>query len=222
MDSRKRLIITSVISIVLVSILMIGSTYSIFNSSDMDEEKNVYHTGSLMVTVVDSGNVAISDSTPLSKQNGVLITPYRITVKNEGTVPYKFNVILDPTTATDEINHQYIMTKVGDLEPKRLDTCTNNAIKEDVILLAGASVDIDVRVWISDAVQNTEMNKSFSGKLKIDGVGVYYTNEEVDNSVLTSSTVLASSVSYDNSTTGVDCSNVQCMIDKLDEMVEGR
>ena len=97
MDSRKRLIITSVISIVLVSILMIGSTYSIFNSSDVDEEKNVYHTGSLMVTVVDSGNVAISDSTPLSKQNGVLITPYRITVKNEGTVPYKFNVILDPT-----------------------------------------------------------------------------------------------------------------------------
>ena len=36
--NKKRLIITSIISILLVSILMIGSTYSIFTISDVDED----------------------------------------------------------------------------------------------------------------------------------------------------------------------------------------
>ena len=49
MDSKKRLIITSVISIILVSILFIGSTYSIFTSTDVDQESNVYQTGNLSI-----------------------------------------------------------------------------------------------------------------------------------------------------------------------------
>lgn len=36
--NKKRLIITSIISILLVSILMKGSTYSIFTISDVDED----------------------------------------------------------------------------------------------------------------------------------------------------------------------------------------
>ena len=65
------------------------------------------------------------------------------------------------------------MTKVGYLDTKPLSECTNNIIKEDVILLVGESVDIDIRVWISDTVPNSELGKSFYAKLTIDGQAVY-------------------------------------------------
>ena len=221
MDSKKRLIVTSVISIILVSILMIGSTYSLFNSTDVDQEANVYKLGELVVSVEDAGNVTLDVSKPISNQRIPTITPYRITVKNSGTVAYKFNVILEPTTATDEINHQFIMTKVGQLDPKQLSDCSNNIIKSDIILLPKTSVDIDVRVWISEAVQNTEINKSFSARLKIDGIAAYSTTDSIDNGALVANDVIASRFSYDNSKTGLNCSDVQCAIDALAENVSG-
>lgn len=221
MDSKKRLIITSVISIILVSILFIGSTYSIFTSTDVDQESNVYQTGNLSIQFENTYNVALEITKPMSDQEAVNLTPYRLKVTNDGTVAYKFNIVLNPTTATDEINHQYIMTKVGKLDSKKFSDCTNNIIKEGVILLPKTSVDIDVRVWLSDTVQNTEVNKSFSAKLSIDGVGAYSKHTEVDNSALASNDKLASQFSYDNSKSNFDCSDVQCAIDTLDKALGG-
>ena len=169
----------------LISVLMIGSTYSIFTTSDVDEELNVYETRNLDITyTVSSDNITISNSLPTTIEESIKITPYRVTVTNNGTVPYLFDVILDTTTATDQIDSQYIMTQVGKIEPKSLGACTDNIIKEDVILPAGESVVVDVRVWIADNVKNTEMGKSFYAKLKIDGLAVYDKNTLIDNSVL--------------------------------------
>lgn len=189
MIHKKRIIITSVISIILVSILMIGSTYSIFTSSDIDEDLNVYKTGTLGVTyTLSSDNVTLTSSTPKNIDDADSVVPIRITVTNSNTdtnaVPYMFDVILEDTTASNVIDYQYIMTKVGYLEPKSLKSCSNNVIKEDVIVFPGESVDIDVRVWISDTISNSEIGKSFYSKLKIDGIAIYDKNEEFDNSVL--------------------------------------
>ena len=180
--NKKRLIITSVISIFLVSVLLIGSTYSIFTSEEIDETANVYKTGDLEVSYSESGEIQV-DPIPKSEEDADGITPYRITVTNNGNVPYKFDVILNDTTsnANNTINYNYIMTKVGYLEPKALGNCTDRIIKEDVILLAGESVDIDIRVWVSDTIPNSEMGKSFYAKLTIDGLAVYNDSKEINN-----------------------------------------
>lgn len=60
--NKNRLIITSVISIVLVFLLMMGNTYSLFTSRDVDEELNVYTTGNLDITyTVDSESITITN-----------------------------------------------------------------------------------------------------------------------------------------------------------------
>lgn len=164
---------------------MIGSTYSIFTSSDIDENSNIYTTGNLNITyTLSSDNIKFEDITPMSLEERYAITPYRITVTNNGNVPYMFDVILDDTTAGDVINYQYIMTEVGQLDPIALNECTNNVIKEDVIVPANSSVNVDVRIWISDTIQNTEVGKSFYGKLSIDGLAIYNSNDNIDNSIL--------------------------------------
>ena len=132
--NKKRLIFTSLISIILVSVLMIGSTYSIFTSSDIDEGLNVYKTGVLGVTyTVSDDSVTITDKIPKNIEDANTVIPYRITVTNNNptdetasAVPYMFDVILEDTTASDVIDYQYIMTKVGYLDPKPLKDCENN------------------------------------------------------------------------------------------------
>ena len=222
MDSKKRLIITSTIYIILVSILLIGSTYSIFTSTGVDQEANVYRTGNLVLKFENTNSVAIEMNGPISDAKSVTIKPYRLTVTNEGTVAYKFNIILESTTATDEIAHQYIMTKVGQLDARKLSDCKNNTLKEDVVLLPGTSADIDVRIWLSNTVQNSEMNKSFTAKLAIDGIAVYSKKTKVDNSLLASNDKIASDFSYDNSVTNFNCTDVQCAIDALASALGGK
>ena len=81
-NSKIRLVVTGVISIILVSILMLGSTYSLFSTSNVDEDLNVYKTGNLDVTyTLSSANVKLTDSTPTSLDDSIYIEPYRITIK---------------------------------------------------------------------------------------------------------------------------------------------
>ena len=95
-------------------------------------------------------------------------------------------------------------------------------VKEDVVLLPGTSADIDVRIWLSNTVQNSEMNKSFTAKLAIDGIAVYSKKTKVDNSLLASNDRIASDFSYDNSVTNFNCTDVQCAIDALASALGGK
>ena len=130
---RKRLILTSIVSIILILVLMIGSTYSIFVTSNIDEDLNVYKTGILDVTyTLSEKNVSFSNKTPVSDADAKSVQPYNITVTNSGNVSYKFDIILIDTTASDTIDYQYIKVKVGKLEAKSLADCTvtdNNIIR---------------------------------------------------------------------------------------------
>ena len=60
---KKRLIIFSLISLILVGVLFLGDTYSIFTTEDIDENANVYTTGNLNISyTLSEDNVTIDDS----------------------------------------------------------------------------------------------------------------------------------------------------------------
>ncbi len=180
--NQKRLIIASFISVILISILYIGTTYSVYTTTSPDEEINIYKTGNLSIEITGD-NETIKNILPTSIEKSDQITPYRLSVKNNGTVPYKFNVILDETTGSNKINHEYIMTRVGSLDVKSLNECNNNVLKEGIVVLPNNIVEIDVRIWITDKVPNSEMNKSFYAKLKIEGSATQ-SKIETDNTTL--------------------------------------
>lgn len=183
--NKNRLIINSLISIFLVVVLMLGSTYSIFTTSEIDEEMNVYTTGNLDVTyTLSSDNLTLTNNTPINDEEANYIEPYRITITNNGNVPYMFNVVLNDTTAGNVIDYKYLMIQVGKTEIKKLSEYTDKIIRKDVIVPANASVDVDVRIWISNQVTSSEMGKSFYAKLSIDGLAIVEANEQVDNSIL--------------------------------------
>ena len=71
---KKRLILTSVISIILVITLLIGTTYSIFVTEHIDENLNVYTTGNLDVTyTLSENNVIFTNNMPISVDDVIYI-----------------------------------------------------------------------------------------------------------------------------------------------------
>ena len=180
---RKRLIITSLISIVLISSLYINKTYSVYTTESPDEEINIYKTGNLDIEVIGN-NKPIENILPTSIEESDKLPPYRLIVTNKGTVSYKFNIILEETTSSNKIDNKYIMTKVGKFEPKPLSECENNILKKDIIIEPNESANIDVRVWITDKVPNTEMKKSFFSKIKVEGIATKKSSN-IDNDKLT-------------------------------------
>lgn len=188
---KKRLIVTSIISLILVSVLFIGNTYSIFTSVDIDENANVYTTGNLNITyTLSDENVTLDESSPLSDEESIKVTPYRITVKNIGSVAYKFNVILTDTTSNDKINYNYIMTRIGKNSAKALGDCNNNIIFKNIVVAANSSIDVDVRVWLSDKIPNSEIGKSFYAKLSISGIATYDDDITIDKDLLIANRVM--------------------------------
>lgn len=183
--NNKRLIFTSLISIILVCILLIGSTYSIFTTGGIEENANVYTTGNLDITyTLSDTNIKLENPIPTSKEDAIYIKPYRIKISNKGNVAYKFNIILNNTTATSSINPDYIMTQVGTIDAEALSSYNDNIIKSGVVVDAGQSIDVDVRVYLAENIPNTEIGKNFTATLSIDGIAISNL-EKVDNSILT-------------------------------------
>ncbi|MEE3342663.1 MAG: hypothetical protein VZS44_01065 [Bacilli bacterium] len=191
---KKRMVMLCMVSLILVGVLFLGDTYSIFSTGDIDENANVYTTGNLNITyTLSEENVLIDDSSPLSDEESIKVTPYRITIKNIGSVAYKFNVLLNDTTSNDKINYKYIMTQVGKNSPKSLDSCSNNIIIKNVVVDANSEVSVDVRVWLSDRIPNSEIGKSFYSKLSISGIATYDEGESVDKDLLIADRVMLAS-----------------------------
>ena len=181
----KRLIFTSLVSIILVFMLLIGTTYSIFTTGGIEEDANVYRTGVLDITyTVSDENVKLQSNIPTSVEDAIYIKPYRIIVSNNGTTDYKFNLVLNNTTATNSIDSQYIMIQVGKNEPVKLSECENNVIKNDIVILANNNVSIDVRIFLSQGIPNSEVGKNFSASLSIVGVAMNEDALEIDNTNL--------------------------------------
>lgn len=170
---NKRIIITSILSIILVCFLFIGNTLSIETIEKVDPNLNYYNTGSLDITYDTSDqDIILNNSYPLSYEEAMKLTPYRISVHNNGNVDYKFDLVLLDETKTTSIDNKYIMIQIGNNEAFSLDSVSDNVILDDVVIKASGNIDIDIFIWLSNDMPNSEIGKGFYAKLSIDGFAV--------------------------------------------------
>lgn len=192
---NRRLVVTIFITVFLIFVLFLSNSYSIFTSENADPNTNVYTTGNLDITYeVDDNNIKFTDSKPISEKDVISVSPYRLKVTNTGNVDYKFNILLKDTTATSVINYKYIMVKVGKYDSISLDSTHDNVIREGIIVKANSSVIVDVKIYISDKISNSEVGKNFSAKLSISGIAIASSEDSIDNSKLLSEYQLLSKV----------------------------
>ncbi len=196
-NSRKKQYIT-VASICLVLLIVIGGTYAYWTTTKVQEDKNVINTTCLKLIYENktlAGNttspINLEKAYPISDAEGKSLTGYTFTLKNECDSYVSYNVNLESLKEVAEgsrINSDNIDTILNDgavvglttyasipsliegdktYETRRLETGTLGPKNE-----GNDSIEYTLRMWIDKNTPDSEMSKSYKGKISIYGTVV--------------------------------------------------
>lgn len=169
--SKKIVILT--ISIVVVVVLAMSTTYSlIYNSKKLSN--NTYTTGILDIQYTEGDAIDLKNNIPMDDESGMLTDPYTITITNTGSLAYKFNLsILSTVEDVDNIiDAEYIRLQIDDNAPVTLSDLTNGVLYSNVILGASESMELNIRMWLSEDTPNTQIGRVYSAKLVANGLAI--------------------------------------------------
>ena len=168
-------IITLVLGIVLVVALITASSYALFyNEKTLDNEDN-YTTGILDIELVDeegyNTSIALSNSLPLTDEAGKNTVPFKLKLRNNGNLVYTFDLKLVNNTISNSIDINYLKIMIDSDNPVSYSTLSDGVIKSDLTLNPSEEVVVDVRLWLDITTPNTQIGKTFDGKLVVEGEG---------------------------------------------------
>ena len=172
---KKRILL--IISIFVVVLILFSSSYALlFKSNQTDKQE--YTTGMLEITSETlSGSVTLNNPLPMSDSDGENTTPYVFRITNTGNLTYKFNIMLLSTTTNNQISSNYIKLKVNTDTPVKLNSLTDGIILSNITLKPGKSIDVTLRVWLSEDTPNTEIGKTFNAKITTEGEAIYVSGD---------------------------------------------
>ena len=182
MKDRKMLLIV----LVMVLIVSIGKeTYALF-TNEVSSVAQSYSTGTLKLSY-SSDSISLNNAYPLSDIEGMNQDECTITITNIGTLVYKFNVVIEPSSDST-ISTSLIRVSIDDEDPATL-SLDGNIIIRDVILNPGSSRTFTIKLWISDSASSSDvLNKKFSAGLTSTGIAIKDI-EDSDGTVLTTPTL---------------------------------
>ena len=173
---KKRILL--IISIFVVVLILFSSSYALlFKSNQTDKQE--YTTGMLEITSETlNGSVTLNNPLPMSDSDGANTTPYVFRITNTGNLTYKFNIMLLSTTTNNQISSNYIKLKVNSESITTLNSLTDGVILSNITLKPGKSIDVTLRVWLSEDTQNTEIGKTFNAKITTEGEAIYVSGDK--------------------------------------------
>lgn len=173
MDKKKvSKIILIILSICLAITAISSVTYALFSNDVYAPNPDAYSTGILSIeTTSKTEKISITNALPMTDEEGKASTPYVFTIKNNGNLDYEFDVKLVPTN-DNYPSLEYVKFEVNNHLTGNLYIFPNGEILSDIILPAGESIDISIKMWLSIATPNSEIGKGFECKIVTDGYAV--------------------------------------------------
>lgn len=183
------------ISIIGLSVVLIGTSYALFFKVDKSETQTV-KTGTLEIT--SAGGTKIDEAVygtgvyPIPEADTATHKSYTFNINNSGTLPSKYNITLyhNPTyfsTAERKataIDLRFIKVrldngtiyKIGDLPTINENGVSNPTtfdlkyvLAENLTIASGANTSHTIEVWISDDAEDDIVDKAISIKIGING-----------------------------------------------------
>ena len=202
MEGRNKKLLLSLL--VLVLLVSIGKeTYALFTNEVSSIVQN-YGTGTLKLSYSNT-SINLDNAYPMTDEDGMNQSDSTITITNTGTLAYKFNVILEPSSDST-ISSDLIRVSMDGEKPATLSTDSNIIIR-DVILNPGSSRTFTIKLWINSNTSSSDiLNKKFSASLTSTGIAVK-NMEDDDGIVLGGGNTLYSYIKRKaNKTTTIDFS----------------
>ena len=177
----KRQLLVTLLSILGVTIISLGSAYAVFTSVSKSKDYNVIKVGTLNIDFgTDSSNtINLSGQYPMSDEEGLKLTPYTFTIKNTGTLTADYEVfiqddqdmITQDNCSGNQLNKDYIRYKLDTRAPANLSLIAGSNYKIATgSLEPNGSVTYTLYVWIREGVGNDVLSKHYHGKIVVNGV----------------------------------------------------
>ncbi|MBQ2872461.1 MAG: hypothetical protein IJE89_00460 [Bacilli bacterium] len=161
------------LAIMFVVVSLSGTTYSLFFNVD-STDNFTYNTGILDLQFVEDEQINIQNAFPIIDSEGLNSTPYTLTIKNTGSLPYLFDIKMLSTTEDNVIDMKYIKIQVNNDDAATLYE-KSNIIASNIILYPEEEKTFKVKVWLDINTPNAELGKTFMAKLVTSGEAIYKT-----------------------------------------------
>lgn len=175
----KRQLFITLISILGVTIISLGSAYAVFTSVSRSADYNVIKVGTLDIEFGSDSNdtIDLTGQYPMSDTEGLQLKPYKFTITNAGSLSTDYEVfiqddqemIADDNNCT-QINKAYIRYKLGSAAAANLSSIASSNYRiASGTLAADRSVTYTLYVWIRSGVPNDVLAKHYHGKIVVTG-----------------------------------------------------
>lgn len=173
-ELKKRLII-STITVFMLALTIVGSSYALFLDVKSDTEDQVLTAGDLQITYNGGAAINITEAVPVSDEEAFKSNDneYIFTVLNKGDVPYLFDITIDDNKEFENLlEHKYIKYSLN-LDEGNLLSNTDNGKLLTYQLNPGDTKLFNLKIWIPESggykLPNYIFDKEIHLKINIDG-----------------------------------------------------
>ena len=189
----KKNIVVINICLVLIAILGIGFSYSLWNISVSQNSISTISTDCFDLTISNKdNNISLDQAYPISNSKGMKLTPYTFTVANtcDITAEYSINLeVLKNSTLSSEFIDVMLDGNINLLSSyDKIDKVDNSSIEsrkiDTGILKSNESKDYSLRLWIDYDTTMEDLNnetKVFKARVTIVGKPINYSGDTVFN-----------------------------------------
>ena len=188
----KNIIFLSV-SLVLIILLGIGVSYSMWNVSVSQDTNNTAYTECFDLSVTNKeNNISLENAYPISNDKGKSLTPYTFTVTNTCDITAQYNInleVLNNSTLASKFIDVMFEGNINLLSSYDTTDKVNTSSIESRKLTTGIlksqeSKDYSLRLWIDYNTTLEDLNneiKTFKSKIVVVGKPINYTGDTVFN-----------------------------------------
>ena len=190
--TKKNIIFLS-ISLVLIILLGIGVSYSMWNISVSQDTNNTAYTECFDLSITNKeNNINLDNAYPISNDKGKSLTPYTFTVTNTCDITTQYNInleVLNSSTLSSKFIDVMFDGNINLLSSYDTTDKVNTSSIESRKLTTGIlkskeSKEYSLRLWIDYNTTLEDLNneiKTFKSKIVVVGKPINYTGDTVFN-----------------------------------------
>ena len=190
--TKKNIIFLSV-SLVLIMLLGVGVSYSMWNISVSQDTNNTAYTECFDLSITNKeNNINLDNAYPISNDKGKSLTPYTFTVTNTCDITTQYNInleVLNNSTLSSKFIDVMFEGNINLLSSYDSTDKVNTSSIESRKLTTGIlkskeSKDYSLRLWIDYNTTLEDLNneiKPFKSKIVVVGKPINYTGDTVFN-----------------------------------------
>ena len=173
----KRQLTLTLVSILAVTLISIGSTFAMFTVSSKSAEYNVVKSGTLNISfdADSSSTIGLNGALPTSDSDGLAQTGNTFTITNTGSLTAEYTVslqddkdmITQDNCSDKQLDKGFIKYNIEGTNIKLLSDSIDSTIISGS-LKAGESKTFTLKLWIKEDATNDALGKHYHGKIVVD------------------------------------------------------